>query len=187
MRWHVLPLNPEAWRVPPMTAARGRAGKGMYVKAGRDQQLYNYQAAVQEELARQQAELHFLQPHDLGYELVFYFHHVLEEYETASGRKARDKEADLTNLVKATEDAIQGVLIDNDKNVMKQTNYLERAYVTSATLQPAPYIAIGVARYLGHNPNELPSEVWDKVDLMLNEGRAVRQPEVVQLPPQDVF
>src|SRR5690349_14137554 len=134
MQWFVLPINPEAWRVPPMTAARGK-GRGIYVKAGRDQQLYNYQESVREELRRQRAELFLLSNEYDGYELVFYFHHVLEQYQSMKGRTVQDKEADLTNLVKATEDALQGIVIDNDKNVVKQTNYLQRSEVTGG-LEP---------------------------------------------------
>jgi hypothetical protein len=169
-----------------MSVARGKGG-GMFVKAGRDQQLYNYQEAVRDELKRQQAELLFLQPGDDGYELAFYFHHVLEAYQTASGRTARDKESDLTNLVKATEDALQGIVIDNDKNVIKQTNYLQRSPVAEGTRYPVPYVIVGVARYLGHDPNELPMEVWDRVDQMVQEDRARNNIEIVRLPDQDVF
>lgn len=185
MQWFVLPINPEAWRVPPMTAARGKGG-GVYVKAGRDQQLHNYQEAIRDELKRQRAELHLLELDYDGYELVFYFHHVLEQYQSMKGRTVTDHKADLTNLVKATEDALQGILIDNDTNVVKQTNYLQRSQMP-AGLEPVPYVVIGVGRYLGHNPNELPAEVWEGVDLMVAEHRNTPNLAVAKLPEQDVF
>jgi hypothetical protein len=184
MHWYVLSLNPEPWRVGPISVGRKTQGNP-YPVVGRDQQLYNYQLAVQEELKRQGAVMRSLKIGDEGYELVFFFHHVLESYQTATGRNSKDRPADLTNLAKATEDAIQGVLIDNDTFVVKQTNYISRSGHFG---KPAgyPYIVIGVAPYLGHDPNELPSEVWEGVDAMLKFQKET-QKEADQLPEQDVF
>ena len=180
MDWYVLPLNPEPWAVGPLSVGR-RHGKP-FPQMGRNQQLHNYKEAVREALKRQRAEMVEWKHGDVdGYELVFLFNQVLESYQAASGRTVHDKEADLTNLVKATEDAIQGVLIHNDKMVRKQTNYVERSVVGSV-----PYVVIGVAPYIGIDPNEFPAEVWEGVDLAVAEHRTDNTITVL-LPEQDVF
>ena len=164
----------------PLGIGRNAGGK-LFPYIGRDQQLHAYQEAVRTELKRLYPDAPLLA--EIEVELVFYFHHVLEEYRSASGRKTRDNEADATNLMKATEDAIQGVLIRNDRLVMKQTNYLRRTDTDDAT----PYVVIGVAPYLGENPDDFPAEVWDAVDMLNLERRIARMPKTVQLPEQDVF
>jgi len=178
MQWYVLGLNAEPWRVGPLGVGRTKAKK-LFPYVGRDQQLYAYQEAVKMGLNHLYPNAPLLP--EVEVELVFYFHHVLEEYETASGRKTRDNEADLTNLVKATEDAIQGVLIRNDRLVMKQTNYLRRTDADGAT----PYIVIGVAPYAGENPDEFPDEVWQAADILALEQKRDQVPNL--LPDQEVF
>ncbi len=179
MEWYILGLNPEPWRVGPLGI--GRTGGKLRPYVGRDQQLYGYQEAVKAELKRLYPSAPLLP--EVEVELVFYFHHVLEEYTSLSGRKTKDNLADLTNLVKATEDAIQGVLIRNDRLVMKQRNYLRRTDTDDAT----PYVVIGVAPYVGENPNDFPDEVWDAVDILNMERRVAKMPTVIRLPEQDVF
>lgn len=170
LTWHVLQLNPEPWAVGPLSVARGKGGK-FFPRMGANQQLVSYQEAVRAELKRQQAEMVRgpFGEYD-AYELVFMFHQVLAKYLTASGRQSQQKQADLTNLTKATEDAIQGILIPNDTLVEKSTLYVQRSEVEDAV----PYVIIGVGQYLGINPNELPPEVWDKVDLAVIEHRKLR-------------
>lgn len=180
MNWFVVPLNPEPWAVGPLSV--GRRNGRPFPMMGRNQQLYHYQEAVRGELERQRAELLALNDEVDGYELVFMFHQVLETWTSQSGRASQDKEADLTNLVKATEDAIQGVLIENDRAVRKQTNYVERS-LAGAT----PYVVIGVAPYIGINPNEFPAEVWEGVDRAVAEQRHEADAVVVHLPDRDIF
>lgn len=176
--WYVLLLNPEPWRVGPISAGRGKGGK-IFPIVGRNRQLADYQEAVREELKRQRAE----KVQADAYELIFVFHQVIEKYESANGRMTQDKKADLTNLVKATEDAIQDILIDNDVKVEKQTNYVQRSESQDAT----PYVIIGLAPYLGFNPLEISSLVWDELDRGMAEQLKERQPVTVRLPEQDVF
>lgn len=183
MKWYVLPLNPEQWAVGPLSVGR-KNGKPFPIM-GRNQQLHHYQEAVKSELRRQRAEMVPLDPTSLNdaYELVFVFHQVLESWTSTSGRKSSDKEADLTNLVKATEDAIQGVLIENDRAVRKHTNFVERSSVEGTT----PYVVIGVALYWGIDPSDFPVEIWEGVDLAVAEHRQAESAEVVYLPDRDIF
>jgi Holliday junction resolvase RusA-like endonuclease len=98
--WYTLFVNPEPWEVPPFSV--GRRNKKLVAVAGRSERLYAYQSAIKEELEA-------LNPVAIGgdIELQFYF-----------WRQSTEKVvADVTNLQKATEDALQGVLFDNDRQV----------------------------------------------------------------------
>lgn len=109
MRWFVLDLNPEPWAIGPVGYARRNGKMSAYV--GRNQQLDAYKQAVAEEVGD-------------GHELIegrvklrFYFWRNRADYTTPQARSARKNEADATNMQKATEDALQGVLFKNDKDV----------------------------------------------------------------------
>lgn len=104
-------VNPEPWVVPPFSPAR--VGKKLIVKAGRDQGLHAYQEAIKDELRSQNAEM--LKP---PYGLKFWFFHRVEQYRTQSGRTVTTNIPDVTNLQKAAEDALQGLVIDNDRHVI---------------------------------------------------------------------
>lgn len=166
LKWYVLPLNPEPWAVGPLSVGRGRGGQ-YYPKMGANQQLVSYQNAVRSELQRQRAEMVELGEGYYAYELAFVFHQVLTKYVTPKGRNSQQKPGDLTNLVKATEDAIQGILIDNDTHVEKITSHVSRSEDEKAV----PYVLIGAGPYLGINPNDIPREVWEGVDLAVAEHR----------------
>lgn len=111
-QWFVIPVNPYPWKVPPFTPAR--VGKKLIVKAGRDEGLHSYKQAVKEVLLSQPYE-----KIEGSVELDFWFYRNIPEYTSHQGRRARKHEADTTNLQKATEDALQGILFDNDKDVIK--------------------------------------------------------------------
>lgn len=168
MQWYVVPLNPVPWAVGPLTMGRRKSG-GQYPVMGRNIQLAEYQKAVRAELTRQRAEMIHLEDGQ-SYELVFVFHQVTEHYQTASGRATQSKQGDLTNLTKATEDAIQDLLITNDTNVEKSTLYVQRSEGVNAV----PYVVIGVAAtHSIINPDSFPAEVWEGVDLAVAEHRAM--------------
>lgn len=111
--WMLLDINPEPWAIGPVGSAR-RGGK-LTSYVGRNAQLHAYEEAVKEEV---QSQL----PTDFKmYEgkvlLRMYFWRNRAEYVTPQARTHRKHEADLTNMQKATEDALQGVLFKNDKDV----------------------------------------------------------------------
>lgn len=106
--WFVLELNPEPWAIGPVGYAR-RGGK-MSAYVGRNAQLDAYKEAIRDEIGD-------------GYmliegkvELRFWFWRNMAEYKTPQARTHRKHEADGTNMAKATEDALQGVLFKNDKD-----------------------------------------------------------------------
>jgi Holliday junction resolvase RusA-like endonuclease len=108
--WFVLDLNPEPWAIGPLSVGRAKGGK-VFPSVGRNTQLYHYQMAVKEALGT--PDIFF----ESKVELRFFFWRRRDEYNTPQARTHRKHEADLTNLQKATEDALQGVLFKNDKDV----------------------------------------------------------------------
>jgi Holliday junction resolvase RusA-like endonuclease len=109
MSWFVLDINPEPWVIGPVGS--GRKNGKMYAYVGRNQQLDTYKEGVKEALGD-------------GHELIegpvriqFWFWRNMAEYTTPQARSHRKHEADLTNMQKSTEDALQGVLFKNDKDV----------------------------------------------------------------------
>lgn len=109
--WYIVELNAVPWKVGPISVARGKGGKGMYPVVGRDQELFNFQQAVKAELLQQGAAMC-----SGKIQLTIVFWRRIEQYKTEKSRNARSHEADATNLLKATEDACQGILFDNDRD-----------------------------------------------------------------------
>lgn len=112
MQWFVLPVNPEPWALGPVGVARKGGHLRGYV--GRNEQLANFKSAVQEALKHQLSPDYLLITGRVR--LQFFFWRNIAAYTTPQARTARKHEADVTNLQKATEDALQGLLFKNDKD-----------------------------------------------------------------------
>jgi Holliday junction resolvase RusA-like endonuclease len=145
-RWFVLSINPDPWAIGPLGVGK-RNGK-MFPYVGRNTQLDSYKQAIKEELRE-------IEPLPQGdYELNFYFWRRLDEH--GSGRKHI---ADATNMQKATEDALQDVLFDNDRNVRDI-----RSVVVEQDSDTTPCVVIRARLWQGLNPEEIPEHVWEQVD-----------------------
>lgn len=111
--WYQFHVNPEPWAIGPVSV--GRRGGKMIPIVGRNQALDAYKEAIKEDFG-------YRYPGDSmlpgQYSLDFFFWRKLEAGVTV-GRDRRQHQADGTNLMKATEDALQGLVIDNDRNVMR--------------------------------------------------------------------
>lgn len=154
-RWYFLDINPEGWAVGPLGVMR-KSGK-LIPYIGRNQQLHNFKEAVKHEFENRYEKL---VPVDEDVELCVYFWQRLDTANSSTGRKSSDKAADLTNMVKAAEDAIQGVLIKNDNKVMAQRNVIvERGPNARGGF------AICVRDWRGCNPDEIPQYIWDQLDM----------------------
>jgi len=151
VRWLHIPLNPEGWAMGPLST--GRKNGKIFPKIGRNQQLHAYKEAVADYLDGEE-----VLPKG-EYDLYFYFWKQLDSYETESGRRHQRHEADATNLQKATEDALQGVLIDNDRHVRK---------VGSTIVEQGPHVVgqvvIRATRWDAFDPHDIPDEMWRRVD-----------------------
>jgi Holliday junction resolvase RusA-like endonuclease len=126
---YALGVNPEPWAVPPLSAVRTKSGKYI-VRAGRDHGMFAYQEAVRDQLRALGAVM--LEP---PYRLEFWFWRNEATYRSTAGRNISRNHADSTNMQKATEDALQGVLIDNDRNVHS---------ISSQIVQSGPKVTPGV-------------------------------------------
>jgi Holliday junction resolvase RusA-like endonuclease len=138
--WFVLAVNPDPWAIGPLGVGK-RNGK-YFPYVGRNNQLHSYKEAIASELA------------EGTYDLSFYFWRRLDEH--ASGRK---HVADATNLQKATEDALQGILFDNDRDVHRITSTIvEQSDIT------VPRVVISAQLWVGLDPVEIPNHVWEQID-----------------------
>jgi Holliday junction resolvase RusA-like endonuclease len=102
--WFTLDVNPQPWEIGPLGVGR-RNGK-MYPYVGPARQLQFYQEAVKEELQSLgwQGKIH-----DKSQPIALRFWFWRQVSDGANY-------ADTTNLQKATEDALQAVMIHNDRD-----------------------------------------------------------------------
>lgn len=114
--FRILDLNPEPWAIGPMGVSRRDGRMKAYVS--RNQQLDAYKNAVREAMGDHHEKI------EGPVELSFYFWRLRSEYTTPQSARHRKHEADLTNLQKATEDALQGILFDNDRDVVAVASYM---------------------------------------------------------------
>lgn len=157
--WFVLEVNPEPWAIGDL--AVGRKSGRVYPYVGRNQQLHNYKEAIREELGS--PGIFLVGP----IELQFFFWRRRDQYQTPQARGHRKHEADLTNLQKATEDALQGVLFKNDKDV----NDVHSVMVEQGP-EVLPKVVIGVrpGTTFPEAIFNLPQEVAELLDEMEQPG-----------------
>lgn len=134
MFYYDLPVNPEPWKVGPLSMGRRRNG-AMYPSIGRDAQLYTYQESIRECLEDWNV---FRLPNGVKFRMETFFWRRQDEYQSegGTGRTVRKHVVDLTNMVKGTEDALQtrpgsatkaaisGVLFENDRDCVEQANHI---------------------------------------------------------------
>lgn len=148
-RWYALQVNPEPWAVGPLDLIR-RGGR-LAPTMGRNQQLHMYQQAIAGELATKYGALPGA-PLAPCYELDFWFWRNTE----------RANNADATNMQKATEDALQGILIANDRDVVRvQSHVAAQGPAVAGAL--AFRIRWGVARSSRDAVSDMPDEILRQV------------------------
>lgn len=144
--WLTVDVNPDPWAIGPLGIGK-RNGK-FFPYVGQNAQLAAYKQAIIESLG----EIEKMPEGD--YELHFYFWRRLDG--TSRNKK---HQADATNLQKATEDALQGVLFDNDRNVK---------FVASTIVEQGPevtpMIVVHARLYEGFDPDVIPEFIWDQID-----------------------
>ena len=114
----VIPTNPEPWKVGPMGV--GRKGGKPFPTVAPDPNLQAYQEAVREWFDAEVEAVVTEGP----YQVRLYFYRQLASYQDSAGRRRHRNAADATNMQKATEDALQGCVIDNDRNVHGITSFI---------------------------------------------------------------
>jgi Holliday junction resolvase RusA-like endonuclease len=119
MRYYVLDINPEPWDLGSLGVAR-RGGK-MRATISPNQQLQAYQEAIREAIRELDPEMV-----SGSVRLKFFYWRNLATYRTES-RTVHRKKPDVTNMNKATEDALQGILYENDRDVTDVQGVLVQA------------------------------------------------------------
>jgi Holliday junction resolvase RusA-like endonuclease len=148
VHWYYLPINPVQWEVGELSVGR-RNGK-YFPRMGRSENLYAFQQEVREWFAGQpKPELI-----EGDVDVYFWFWQKLETYEGPSGRKVTKKAADATNMQKATEDALQKILFDNDRQ-----NRRVGSEIVEQGPDVNPGIIIKVCAYVSNVEFELPGHI----------------------------
>jgi Holliday junction resolvase RusA-like endonuclease len=151
IKWYALNLNPEPWRIGPIGWKVVNGRKIPFVAP--DPDLKNYQEAVREQLGFQ-LEHGGILPYGGLVSLHFFFWRQLDSYETDE-KKSQRHIADATNMQKALEDALQGTLITNDRNVRRiRSDLIEQTPTT------VPAIIIKFSSYQEPSMGEL----WREAD-----------------------
>ena len=172
IKWIALKLNPQPWAIGPLGLGRKKGG-GFYPTVAPNAQLVAYQNAIREALVDKGVEMI-----EGEVEIKFYFSRAIESSLRLSGRRVSAHTSDTTNMQKATEDALQGFLIKNDRDVVA---------CSSVILDQGPeamsFIVIRVTRPRDHR-EEIPSTVWDEI---LKDPSAVVPSSTWQPPSEDDF
>jgi hypothetical protein len=150
-RWYHLNVNPEPWAIGALGI--GKRGGKFFPTVAPNHQMVAYKEAVA-------GELEGVAPLPPGtYSLTFYFWRLVENFETESGTRKFKNFADATNLQKATEDALQGALFDNDRNVRDV-----RSVIVDQGYDVKPGVVIRADLWAGLDPNEIPPHMWEVID-----------------------
>lgn len=127
-------INPEPWVAPE--GALGRRNGKIFIQFHKSAGLASYQLAVAEEIILQNGHLPD-SPLDEDLQVTFWLWRELGQAETT--RKTNRNVADATNMQKALEDALQGVLYKNDKR-----NHDVRTIIVEQSASTLPNILIEV-------------------------------------------
>lgn len=155
--WIILDLNPEPWAIGPLGVKRA-AGK-LIPYVGPNKQMQAFQNAAREQLQEWKSMLERFELTDhQEFELDFWIWRRIEQYRTGK-RSARKNKADATNIQKALEDSIQGVLIDNDRSVRRiSTHVVEQGFDAPSR------VVMRLRGYQDFNPDDIPNDVWAQID-----------------------
>jgi len=159
--WYALAINPEPWAVGTVTPTKGKGAR-----ISPNPNLQTFQQAVKEELA---AQVPFkFGPQEGFLKVRFYFWRQTAKYLDTNDRVRQRNIADATNLQKGLEDALQGVLFENDRDVRDI-----RSVIVEQGTAVKPLIIIGVDLlshiYHDNTLGEIPTEVLQE-GMQLSEG-----------------
>lgn len=148
--WYVVHLNTEPWAIGPLGV--GKKNGKFFPYIGANAQLVGFQEAVKDELKD-------VSPLPDGeYRLTFYIWRALDTYESVK-KSVKKNMVDATNMQKGLEDALQGVLFDNDRKVRDI-----RTVIVEQSADTRPFIIIRADLWPGLDPDEVPEHVWQKTE-----------------------
>jgi Holliday junction resolvase RusA-like endonuclease len=164
--WFLLEgINPEPWTASE--GSIGRKGGKLFVMYHKQMQLRVYQEAIQETFKEKYPAV---EPSPAGQRIAleFYFWRELPVYEGTRGN-VRKHEADVTNLQKALEDALQGILFHNDRDVK-----VIKSYIVEQEFDTSPKILICLTEVPDHEIE------WGRRLAAGHASGSVQQPEKSQ-------
>jgi Holliday junction resolvase RusA-like endonuclease len=142
-KWYAIEgINPEPWEASQAAIARNN-GKP-FIQFYKPKQLVAYQEAIKEGFPSQNPDA-VMYPPDAELDVRFYFWRELAPIEVLVGKKRRTNVADGTNLQKALEDALQGLLFKNDRH-----NKRVWSEVVQQGQEITPFILIRIDWYVPH-------------------------------------
>lgn len=150
--WFEIPINPEPWAVGDISI--GRKNGKYFGRMSPNSNLAQYQNAVREELELIPAGHEPFPTVNIG--LKFYFWRQRSKYIDAGDHVRTRNQADATNMQKGLEDALQGYLFDNDRNVRQITSLIVDQ---STDIEGRSLICMTVAERLYEVYNEIPDEL----------------------------
>lgn len=113
-------INPEPWAMGKL--GTGRKGGKVYPTYAKNATQAAYQEALKETIGDAARAAGFpMQPDDAELELKILVWRTREQYTSGTGRTVTRNSVDATNIQKATEDALQGILFKNDNKVKRVT------------------------------------------------------------------
>lgn len=130
-------VNPEPWTVPDL--GLGRKKGGFFPIATTKPIQRAYQDAIKESVQAALPDGYVMIPKETRISLRIVVFRQLDSYETQTGRRMHRHEADATNIQKATEDALQGILFENDVQCAKSSCEIVRQETDQT---PGIYITI---------------------------------------------
>jgi len=151
--WFFADVNPEPWAIGDLSV--GRRGAKYIPMVGRNHQLHAYKESIREAIPKDHG-LWFKDP----IQLQFYFYRAINIYETHQARTARSHEADVTNMQKATEDALQDVFFKNDKEVK-----VIASRIVAQGVDITPGVIIGIKQLEEHDAWQLPAGAQSAHDM----------------------
>ena len=153
-KWYFLAVNPVPWAVGQAAIARKKDGTGNRVYVAPNKDLRAYQNAIREEMGR-----YFTVPIEgVDMDVVFVFTRSLDTIKRGKS-VSHSHVADATNMQKATEDALQGILFGNDRQ-----NRVILSIIREQEPDIEPSVAVGLRITTDeHVRNLIPPEVEAKI------------------------
>lgn len=140
-------INPEPWVSPE--GALGRKNGKVFVQFYKSSGLSSYQQAIAEEIKLQNGHLP-AEPLDEEVQITFW---LWRELDQSDEKDSQRNVADATNMQKALEDALQGIIYKNDKRNADIHTIIEEQ---SKTTYPNIQIEVLTREHIAHRAPPLP-------------------------------
>lgn len=163
--WIIPQINPEPWTAPEVSI--GRRGGKLAPQVFKREQLRQYQEAVADYIERTYAPA----PTEDELVLQFWFWRELDT--------PRSKKSDATNLQKATEDALHGLLFENDRQVQDV-----RSIIVAQDVGVEPTIIIRWAPFVGITD---PSPLQMRQSLLDELAASPTPDNTTDIEPESIF